>query len=224
MTRRKRSAAEVARDADGSCRRTLAESAARGAERDAGDRRIVAIADRPLTIAHVVGRRVWDSRGRPTVEAEVVLSNGARGRAIAPAGASTGRNEAVDLRDGGGAFGGLGVDRAVRNVSTEIAKRSAACRRWISRPSTGASSSSTARRRRRVSAAMPRRRVDGRIARRGGRGGRAPLASSGRRRHAHDSDADDSDLRWRGARGTADRHSGFSVVPIGARRSIGPWS
>jgi enolase len=64
---------------------------------------------------------VWDSRGRPTVEAEVVLASGVRGRSIAPAGASTGINEAVDLRDGGREFGGLGVDRAVRNVTTEIA-------------------------------------------------------------------------------------------------------
>ncbi len=68
----------------------------------------------------VIGRRVWDSRGRPTVEAEVVLANGTAGRAIAPAGASTGANEAVDLRDGGRAFAGLGVDRAVRHVSAEI--------------------------------------------------------------------------------------------------------
>jgi enolase 1/2/3 len=72
-------------------------------------------------IERVIGRRVWDSRGRPTVEAEVVLSNGATGRAIAPAGASTGHNEALDLRDCGAAFGGFGVDRAVQNVSTEIA-------------------------------------------------------------------------------------------------------
>jgi enolase len=72
-------------------------------------------------IAQVIGRRVWDSRGRPTVEAEVVLASGVRGRAIAPAGASTGINEALDLRDGGRAFGGLGVDRAVGHVSTEIA-------------------------------------------------------------------------------------------------------
>jgi enolase len=68
----------------------------------------------------VIGRRVWDSRGRPTVEAEIVLANGIRGRAIAPAGASTGCHEAVDLRDGGSAYGGLGVDRAVRHVSTDI--------------------------------------------------------------------------------------------------------
>ncbi len=72
-------------------------------------------------IETVIGRRVWDSRGRPTVEAEVVLRSGARGRGMAPAGASTGTNEAVDLRDGGRPFGGLGVDRAVGHVSTEIA-------------------------------------------------------------------------------------------------------
>jgi enolase len=72
-------------------------------------------------IARIVGRRVWDSRGRPTVEAEIFLDNGASGRAIAPAGASTGRHEAVDLRDGGPAFGGLGVDRAIANIDGEIA-------------------------------------------------------------------------------------------------------
>jgi enolase len=72
-------------------------------------------------IERVIGRRVWDSRGRPTVEAEIVLASGAWGRSIAPAGASTGINEAVDLRDGGRAFGGLGVERAVSHVSTEIA-------------------------------------------------------------------------------------------------------
>lgn len=72
-------------------------------------------------IERVIGRRVWDSRGRPTVEAEIVLASGLRGRSIAPAGASTGINEAVDLRDGGRAFGGFGVERAVGHVSTEIA-------------------------------------------------------------------------------------------------------
>jgi enolase len=66
------------------------------------------------------GRSVWDSRGRPTVEAEVVLGNGAWGRAIAPAGASTGAGEAKDLRDGDAAFGGLGVRRAVANVNGPI--------------------------------------------------------------------------------------------------------
>ncbi len=72
-------------------------------------------------IARVHGRRVWDSRGRPTVEAEVTLAGGAVGRAIAPAGASTGSGEAVDLRDGGPRFGGLDVTRAVAAVNGEIA-------------------------------------------------------------------------------------------------------
>ena len=72
-------------------------------------------------IARIHGRRVWDSRGRPTVEAEIELAGGAIGRAIAPAGASTGSGEAVDLRDGGTAFGGYDVTRAVANVGGEIA-------------------------------------------------------------------------------------------------------
>jgi len=72
-------------------------------------------------IARVVGRRVWDSRGRPTVEAEVTLAGGAVGRAIAPAGASTGSGEAVDRRDGGPAFGGYDVRGAVAAVNGEIA-------------------------------------------------------------------------------------------------------
>ena len=72
-------------------------------------------------IQEVFGRRVWDSRGRPTVEAEVRLAGGAVGRAIAPAGASTGSGEAVDLRDGGTRLGGHDVAAAVRNVNTPIA-------------------------------------------------------------------------------------------------------
>ena len=73
-------------------------------------------------ISRVHARRVWDSRGRPTVEAEVTLEGGATGRAIAPAGASRGAREAIDLRDGGVRFGGFGVDRAVANVQGRIAK------------------------------------------------------------------------------------------------------
>ncbi len=72
-------------------------------------------------IAKVHARRVWDSRGRPTVEAEVTLADASVGRAIAPAGASTGSAEAVDLRDGGSAFGGLDVQRACAAVNGEIA-------------------------------------------------------------------------------------------------------
>jgi enolase len=74
------------------------------------------------TITHIRGRRVWDSRGRPTVEAEVRLAGGASGRAIAPAGASRGSREAIDLRDGGESLGGLGVRLAVEHVNGRIAQ------------------------------------------------------------------------------------------------------
>lgn len=74
----------------------------------------------PTRIDAVMGRRVWDSRGRPTVEAEVILAGGASGRAIAPAGASTGRGEAVDLRDGGDRLRGYDVLTAVSNVRGPI--------------------------------------------------------------------------------------------------------
>ncbi len=73
------------------------------------------------TIRAVHARRIWDSRGRPTVEVEVSLAGGTRGRGIAPAGASRGSNEAVDLRDGGDSFGGFGVQRALANVNGPIA-------------------------------------------------------------------------------------------------------
>jgi enolase len=72
-------------------------------------------------IETLVGRRVWDSRGNPTVEAEVYLTDGSFGRAIAPAGASRGSHEALDLRDGGDAFGGYGVDRAISTLTDVIA-------------------------------------------------------------------------------------------------------
>jgi enolase len=73
-------------------------------------------------IVGVRGRRVWDSRARPTVEAEVALAGGAVGRAIAPAGASMGSGEAIDLRDGGAPLGGFDVRRAVHHVSADIAE------------------------------------------------------------------------------------------------------
>ncbi len=74
------------------------------------------------TIDAVRGRRVWDSRGRATVEAEIMLAGGAVGRAIAPAGASTGSGEALELRDGGDRLGGKDVRTAVANVNGEIAR------------------------------------------------------------------------------------------------------
>jgi enolase len=75
-----------------------------------------------MTINDVRGRQVLDSRGNPTVEVEVRLDSGASGRAIVPSGASTGVHEAVELRDGGDAFSGKGVSRAVANVNGELAK------------------------------------------------------------------------------------------------------
>ncbi|MFZ9124913.1 MAG: phosphopyruvate hydratase, partial [Ilumatobacteraceae bacterium] len=71
-------------------------------------------------IALVTAREVLDSRGNPTVEAEVVLASGASGRAIVPSGASTGEHEAVELRDGGRRFLGKGVMTAVGFVNGEI--------------------------------------------------------------------------------------------------------
>jgi enolase len=72
-------------------------------------------------IAHVHARQIFDSRGNPTVEVDVGLDSGALGRAAVPSGASTGEHEAVELRDGGAAFGGKGVLTAVGHVNGEIA-------------------------------------------------------------------------------------------------------
>ena len=76
----------------------------------------------PRQIRSIHARRVWDSRGRPTVEAEVWLNDGALGRAIVPAGASKGSREALELRDATAAFGGLDVMQAVGHVNGEIAR------------------------------------------------------------------------------------------------------
>ncbi len=75
----------------------------------------------PHTIEVVHARQVLDSRGNPTVEVEAVLASGAVGRAAVPSGASTGENEAVELRDGGKEWGGKGVENAVANVNERIA-------------------------------------------------------------------------------------------------------
>src|SRR6476659_5945136 len=76
------------------------------------------------TIIEVHAREIIDSRGNPTVEAEVVLSSGAQGRAAVPSGASTGEHEAVELRDGDARrYGGKGVTEAVRNVNEVLGPR-----------------------------------------------------------------------------------------------------
>ena len=73
-------------------------------------------------IEHVHARQIFDSRGNPAVEVDVRLASGATGRAAVPSGASTGSREALELRDGGTAFGGKGVSRAIENVNGEIAE------------------------------------------------------------------------------------------------------
>ena len=73
-------------------------------------------------IERVHGRQILDSRGNPTVEVDVLLKSGASGRALVPSGASTGEFEAVELRDGGDAWGGKGVSKAVANVNGELAE------------------------------------------------------------------------------------------------------
>ena len=72
-------------------------------------------------IVDVIGREILDSRGLPTVEADVLLESGVLGRAAVPSGASTGSREAIELRDGDEKrFHGKGVLRAVEHVNTEI--------------------------------------------------------------------------------------------------------
>src|SRR3989344_2595542 len=72
------------------------------------------------SIVDIIGRQIFDSRGTPTLEVEVLLESGAWGRASVPSGASTGSHEAVELRDGGKAFGGKGVLKAVDHVTHDI--------------------------------------------------------------------------------------------------------
>ncbi|TAH37487.1 phosphopyruvate hydratase [Candidatus Saccharibacteria bacterium] len=74
------------------------------------------------TITRIIGRQILDSRGNPTVEADVVLESGVVGRAAVPSGASTGAGEALELRDGGDAYGGKAVSKAVANINGPIAE------------------------------------------------------------------------------------------------------
>ena len=73
------------------------------------------------TIEQVGAREILDSRGNPTVEVEVALTDGTFARAAVPSGASTGEHEAVELRDGAARYGGRGVEKAVQGVLDEIA-------------------------------------------------------------------------------------------------------
>ena len=73
-----------------------------------------------MKIKNVKAREILDSRGNPTVEVDVILENGVRGRAAVPSGASTGEREALEMRDGGSRYNGKGVLNAVKNVNTII--------------------------------------------------------------------------------------------------------
>jgi enolase len=73
-------------------------------------------------IKEIVAREILDSRGNPTVETAVILTDGSMGVAAVPSGASTGTHEAVELRDGGKRYGGKGVLKAVKNVNIQINK------------------------------------------------------------------------------------------------------
>ena len=104
-------------------------------------------------ITEIAAREILDSRGNPTVEVDVILADGATGRAAVPSGASTGAHEAVELRDGDKKrFGGKGVLKAVRAVRTEIADAISGMDARIRSRSTMRSSRSTARPTRPVSA------------------------------------------------------------------------
>lgn len=75
------------------------------------------------SISNIIGRQIIDSRGNPTVEADVYLEDGTFGRAAVPSGASTGAGEALELRDGSDSYGGKGVSKAVANINTTIRER-----------------------------------------------------------------------------------------------------
>ena len=174
-------------------------------------------------IADVRARQILDSRGNPTVEVDVRLESGAFGRAAVPSGASTGVHEAVELRDGGDAYGGKGVTKAVANVNGEIAgavRGLEADRPGGARPA--ARSSSTARRTRAASARTrssasrsrprrPRRRRRGAVA----------LPLSRRRGRDDAARADDERDQRRRARRELDRPAGVHGRP-GRRRRRSP--
>lgn len=76
-----------------------------------------------MRIERIVARQIYDSRGYPTIEADVFLENGVMGRAAVPSGASTGEKEALELRDGGEEFGGRGVQKALLNIKKHLAPK-----------------------------------------------------------------------------------------------------
>ena len=152
-------------------------------------------------IDEVVGREILDSRGNPTVEVEVELISGARGRAAVPSGASTGAHEAVELRDGESRYGGKGVQDAVELRERRDPRRGGRARRR--RPAGPRRRAVRARRHRRQG--PPRRQRDPRRVARRGQGGRrgvrpAALPLRRRRQRARAAGADDERAERRRAR------------------------
>ena len=169
-------------------------------------------------ITAIAAREILDSRGNPTVEADVILEGGASGRAAVPSGASTGAHEAVELRDGDASrYGGKGVRKAVANVEGEIfdalggmdASEQIADRRDDDRPGRHAEQG-----------AARRERDPGRLAGRGqgrGRGrGHAALPLPRRRVRAHAAGADDEYHQRRPHADNPIDIQEFMIQPVGA--------
>ena len=173
------------------------------------------------TIVKVIGREILDSRGNPTVEADVYLADGSMGRAAVPSGASTGEHEAVELRDGDKArYLGKGTLKAVGHINGEIAAalhgKDAAQQAEIDRimiALDGTPQQGTPRRQR------DPRRLDGGRARRGGVAADAALSLSRRRRARTAAGADDEHHQRRRARRQLRRPSGVHDRAVRRRRS-----
>ena len=162
-------------------------------------------------IIDIIGREILDSRGNPTVEVDVVLEDGAMGRAAVPSGASTGAHEAVELRDGDPArYLGKGVEKAVAAVNAEIFDALAGMDAEDQR---GVDAALIQLDGTRNKCAPRRQRHSRRLARHGeGRGGveqPAALPLPRRRGGARPAGADDEHREWRRARRQPDRHPGI---------------
>jgi enolase len=158
---------------------------------------------------------ILDSRGNPTVEAEVILETGARGRAAVPSGASTGAHEAVELRDGDkSATAAKACCKAVGIVGPRSRTRSSASRRASSSTSTARSSSSTARPTKRAWARTAILAVSMATRARGGHEKQMPLWKYLGSQGSHVFRADDEHPERRGARAQQRRHPEFMVMPL----------
>ena len=154
-------------------------------------------------IAAIHAREVLDSRGNPTVEAEVFLADGSMGRAIVPSGASTGEHEAVELRDGDATrFLGKGVLKAVENVNGEIAE---ALANWDAFDQRGLDARMIeldgTENKGRLGANATAGGFDGGGAGVGGVAGYSAVSVFGWGRSEHAADADDEYFEWRSACG-----------------------